>query len=222
MSQQTNRTSILKRIRRHAADLRTLGSRTVAVTWALAEDLVKLQGTFPAGKDGNAAFKATAATASGKGEATVTNLVRAVEIRDGLTAKQRASVAGWSYDMVLSLGTMAGEGEKVADVPARTATARRNSLISKVEKSGTRSPVEVRKLKRSVTGTSKRDRQTSAEATTKLANRMKDDVAKLIGKGHDPVSLAAGARLAREYQGDVASAILFLAVNAAKAAPVVK
>lgn len=198
------RKSLIARITRTGAELRKLGAATVDKTWSLAEDLVLLQGTFPQGKEGAAAFKATAATASGKGEQTIANLVRAVEVRNGLSAKQRDQIGGWSYDMVLSL---AGK-----DLSA----AQRTSLIGKVEKTGTRSPIEVRKIKRTVTGTKKRDRQTSAEQTTKLAEKIGADVAKLLGNGHDPMTLAAGARLAREYSGDIAAAILFVAANASK------
>lgn len=199
------RKALLARITRHGNALRTLGSKTVEVTWLMAQDLVLLQGTFPQGSDGASAFVAAASTASGKGEATVRNLVRAVEVRDSLTPKQREGIEGWSYDMVLSL----------ADKNLKP--AQRTSIIEKVQKAGTRSPIEVRKIKRTVAGGSKRTRKSNAEQTTALAEKIRKDVEKLLGKGHDPVSLAAGAQLAREYQGDVASAITFIAVNAAAA-----
>lgn len=205
-----NRTALIARVRKHGAALRTLGSKTVEVTWLLAEDLVLLQGTYPAGSEGAAAFTAAASTASGKGEATIRNLVRACEVREGLTAKQKGQVTGWSYDMILSLADR------------KMTAAQRTSVIARVEKSGTRSPIEVRKVKRTVVGGSKRNRQTSADATTKLAEKIRGDVEKLIGKGHDPVTLAAGCQLAREYSGDVASAVLFIAANVKQAAVVVK
>ena len=204
------RSALLKRISKTAKDLQGYASKTVALTWVLAEDLVALQGTYPAGKQGAAAFKAAAATASGKGEATIGNLVRAVEVRDALTAKQRQQVADWSYDMVLSLADRKMSGQQ------------RTALIQKVQKSGTRSPVEVRKIKRTVVGGTKRQRQTGAEATTKLAAKISEEVQKLLAHDHDPMSLAAGARLAREYQGDVAAAILFVAAQVTAASKVVK
>lgn len=201
-----NRNSILARIRKTGAALATLGSRTVALTWQLAEECVALRATFPQGSEGMAAFVASAATASGKGEATIRNLVRAVEIRDSLTQAQREKVAGWSYDMVLAL--------------AKGTASERTRTIQKVEKVGSRSPVEVRKVHRTSTGGTKRAGRSSAEQTSKLAEKVRAEVEKLLSNGHDPVSLAAGARLAREYTGDVASAILFVAANVRTAAKV--
>jgi hypothetical protein len=197
---------LLARITKTGAMLRTLAGKTVEVTWSLAEDLVLLQGTFPQGKDGAAAFVASASTASGKGEATIRNLVRAVEVRNALTTAQREKVQDWSYDMVLSLadGKLTG--------------SQKTALIGKVEKSATRSPIEVRKIKRDMVGGAKRNRKTSADATVALAAKVQTDVQKLIDHGHNPVALAAGAQLAREYTGDVAAAILFVAAQLAKTA----
>lgn len=209
MSQNETRKTLLARITKLGAELKVLAGQTVEKTWMLAQELVSLQATYPQGAEGAKAFYAAAATASGKGEATIRNLVRAVEVRENLTTAQRGKVGGWSYDMVLSLADKKMTG------------AQRTSLIGKVEKSGTRSPIEVRKLKREVVGTKKRERQSSAEATTKLAEKIREDVEKLLANGHDPVSIAAGCQLAREYSGDVAAAVLFVAANVKVPAKVV-
>lgn len=203
MSQQT-RNTIIGRIKTTAAELQKNTAKGIALTWNLASDFVALQGTYPAGKDGNAAFVAAAATASGKGEQTVKNLVRAYEVREGLSAAQRGGVSDWSPDMVLSLSD------------SKLSGSQRTAIIKKVQKDGTRSPIEVRKIKRTVAGGSKRTRQTSADATSKLGEKVREEVEKMLANGHDPMSLAAGARLAREYPGDVAAAILFVAANRSK------
>lgn len=208
MSQNGNRNSIINRIKQTAAKLSANTAQGISLTWQLAEEFVSLRSTFPAGKEGNAAFLSTASTASGKGEATVRNMVRAYEVREGLTAKQRESVASWPYDSVL---TLAGK-----DVTS----AKRTSIIGKVQKGGTTNTKDVRRIKSQVMGTVKRDRQTSAEATVKLAEKIGEDVGKLLDNGHDPMALAAGAELARNYSGDVRAAILFVAANRQTAAKV--
>lgn len=202
---KVNRTSIISKIKATAAALGKTEQQRNALTWQMAEQLVLLRGTFTAGQ--GKAFLATAATASGKGEASVRNMVRAVEVRDSLTSKQRQGISGWSYDAVLSL--------------ASPDSRQRTTIISKAAKQGTDAK-SVRKIKADVVGRQQRQRQTSAEATTKLAEKIKADVVKLLAHGHDPLALAAGARLARQYPGDVAAAITFVAVNAKSAEKVVK
>lgn len=204
-----NRKSLLARITKRQLRIRGAEQTRDRLTWEQAGDLVLLRGTFAAGQD--KAFRAAAATAARKSESWVDNLVKAYEARESLTPAQRKLVADWTYDMVLSL-----RGKDMT-------TAKRTSLITKVNKEGTRSPVEVRKHKRSIVGTTKRNRKGKAEQTTALAKSIGPAVAKLVKAKHSYVSLIAGAQLAQDNPGkDIAAALLFLSTQASAAAKVVK
>jgi hypothetical protein len=207
-----SRKQIIARVTRSAANLAKNAKQGVALRWVLAEDLLALRGTFAQGKSEGAAFLATAATAANIDESVVTNLVAAAEVRAGLTAKNRGRVESdsvlWPTDSVLCL--------KGVD------SAQAGRIIARAEKAGTTNTKSVRGYRREVLGTVKRQRQTGAEATTKLAAAISEQVQKLLKNGHDPMTLAAGANLAREHSGDVAAAILFVAAQVKAAEKVVK
>jgi hypothetical protein len=203
------RKALIARVTKHGAALRTLGKKTVEITWLLAEDLVQLQGTFPQGEEGKKAFKATAATASGKGESMIDNLVRAVAVRESLTDKQRERTAEWSYDSVL---VMAGKD---------MTSGNRTKLIDRAEKANTRNVKDLRTFKTAIVGKTSRNRQSQTDANVKLAKDLGDTFAKLA-KSHDVLALIAGAQLAQDHPGkDVAAALVFWNAQVTTAAPVV-
>jgi hypothetical protein len=170
--------------------------------WDLAAALVQYAGTYPATGDGRKAFTASAATLCHKSESWVRNLVNAYETREGLTKSQREKVQGWNTGKVLNLRNM----------DTRDAT----TLINRANKANA-DEVRMRAIKKAVVGGSSnpRNRANAAAQTAKLAENLREQYDKLIANGHDPSSLAAGARLAQENRGDVAAAILFLASNVA-------
>lgn len=201
------RMQLWKRIARTTAQIEDLGRKAGAKVWDRAEDLFATMQTYPAGSEGLAAFYAAAAAPENGGldQSVVKQAISAVEYRNGLSAKQREAVADWPLGKVITL--------KGKLTPAQTTKL--------IEQGHSLNEVNLRAAKRKVTGTKKRSRQTAAEQTTKLAEQIRSDVEKLISKQHDPVTLAAGAQLAREYSGDVAAAILFVAANVKQAESVV-
>lgn len=200
------RKQYLNRIARTSAQIADLGRKAESAVWDRAEAFYGLMGTFPAGKEGFAAFLASAATAAKCDESLVKQAVAVVEFRNSLTAKQREGITDWPLGKVLTLS-------------GKLTPKQRTTLIDKGQ---TLNEKDLRAAKRKLNGTTKRTRQTSAEATTKLAAEIESDVRKLIAKGHDALTLAAGARLQQDRTGDVAAAILFVAANAKIADPVVK
>lgn len=200
------RKSAIARVRRSATKVASNVKQGVALRWTLATDLVELRGTFKQGEE--KAFLATAATAAQLDESVVASLVKAHETRAGLTKAQQAKVQAWPTDSILPF-----RGMETADI---------TKVIAKAEKAGTTNTKVIRDLKRQVVGTAKRTRQTDAAKTTKLAEVIGDEVRKLLDNGHNPMTLAAGANLARKHGGDVGAAILFVAANAKAATPVVK
>lgn len=201
------RMNLWKRIARTTAQIEDLGRKAQGKVWQRAEDLYAAMQTYPAGTEGYAAFLAAAAAPENGGiaEAVVKQAISAVEFRNGLTAKQREAVADWPLGKVITL-------------KGKLTTGQTTKLI---EQGQTLNEKDLRTAKRKLSGTTKRSRQTAAEQTTKLAEQIREAVEKLLAKDHDPVTLAAGAQLAREYSGDVAAAILFVATNVKQADSVV-
>lgn len=196
-----NRQTIIARVKDSAGKLAANVKAGVALRWTLAEDLFELRGTFAQGKDEAAAFLATATTASKLDESVVKNLVRAIEVRDGLTEKTRAQViaAGMPTDSVLPFaGLTAPQARK---------------LVEKAEKAGTTNTKTIRKLKAEIVGTPQRNRQTAPEATAKFVVEIREAVEVLL-KDHKVESLLAGIELRNSHpNGDLSAAVLFVAQN---------
>src|SRR5262249_30066507 len=110
------------------------------------------------------------------------------------------------------------EREAVASFPVssmlvfRATTPAQRTAILKAANGSTNTKT-LRSIKAKVVGKKQRRRTSSAEATQKLAQLIGPKVVRAILNGHDPWSLAAGARFAQDTPGEVASAILFLANN---------
>lgn len=205
-----NRNSLITKIKATQAKINTKSTEVQRLTWTLAEQFTALKATYQAGQE--KAFLSTAATATGRTEDSVRNLVAAFEIRQGLSAKNAPRVAEWPYDSVLALrpGKNCGNAEQ-------------GRIITKAEKAGTTNTKSIRKFRAEVVKPTHRDRQSAAEATTKLAETIRKDVERLFKNGHDPLAIVAGIELANTYSSQyLASAVRFLAVNARMPAKVVK
>jgi hypothetical protein len=173
-------------------------SKASVLRWTMAEKLVGLRGTFEVGQE--KAFLATAATAAERSEDVVRDLVKAYEVRETLTPAHREQTADWPTDTVL-------RGLRGLD------TAKRTKVIAKATAAGTSNVKTVTGIRKDVTGTKTRTRQTSNETLAKLVKLVGPKLVKAIMNGHDPITLAAGARLAQDNPGDISSAILFVAKN---------
>lgn len=211
MSQNENkneRQNILQRLTIAGAALAQNAVERVALTWAAAEIAVELRETFGNSSEERKAFRATAATAAKVSESQIDLWTAAVDTRETLTTKQAENTATWNVDSVRLMSNMS-QGE-------------RTSLIGSAKKEGTQNVKVLREIKNKMNGKTpnKRNTKDSAAKTAKLAERMQDDVQKLLDNGHEPTSLAAGAELARKYQGDVGSAIIFVAAQVRAAAEI--
>jgi hypothetical protein len=110
-------------------------------------------------------------------------------------------VAAWNVDAVRVLAGMS--------------TGERTTLIGKAAKQDTRNVKVLRELKNAMAGKTPAKRVTPGEAAknAKLAERMAEDVRRLLKNGHDPIALMAGAELARKFSGNVAAAITIVATT---------
>lgn len=189
------RNTALKNVARLGTELAGVKAKGVLVTWQLADAIVILFSTFGEKPEHRKAAKAAAATAANVTEGFVENLVRAHKVRGELTPVQRKDAAAWGVDAMLVL--------------SGCDTRKRTSIISKAAKAGTTNVKVIRGYK----GKGKaRSGRSTADQTKALAKLVGKDVEKLLRNGHDPVALAAGARLAQAHSGkDVASAIVLVA-----------
>lgn len=220
-----NRQDAIQHVSQLALEVRKSETETISKTWDLAYGLRdELLATFDAGRDHYRSFLATAATATKRTEGQVDNMVRATNIRDGLSKAQLSKVASWPYDSILVLAVSDKQAESASKVAGRkmSVSATRTAIISKAK--GSSNTKTVRTAKRDVIGATKRTRSTSADATTKLAEQLREKYQQLTnedGDNYDPMALIAGAQLAIEHGDGTADALLFLATNTTVAASAV-
>lgn len=208
------RTSIIGKLKKNATKTDRNQKQGNLLTWERAELFVALQGTFAQGKGEHAAFLATAATAARCDESSVTEGVKAIEVRDGLSKANRDKVvaAGWSVSAVK-------DGLSGAD------TRQAARIIALAEKynggKGTTNTKVIRDLKKKVIVPTPR---ATENRLAKLIESLKEDYDRLLASYGPEGMLAviAGAQLAQDNQGkQVAQALTMLANTAAPAATVV-
>lgn len=189
-----------------AAAVADITRRGKAATWDLCFAAAALRADYPDTKEGREAFYVAAMTAvPGLERQSIRNYADAADVWDGLTDAQRVKMTDsdgsilWPYDSVLALkaGT---KGE-------------RTRIIGKAQKEGTTNTKRVRAIARDVRGTTKQGRKPSADVTITLAELLREKVDQLVADGHSLLTLIAGAQLAQDHEGDVATALLFIAAN---------
>jgi hypothetical protein len=202
---RAERTQILARLKESVAELAGLGRQTAEVTWRIATDLLALRETYPAGKEGQAAFVATATKATGYDESSIRSMVAAAEVRAALKGQAASDTADWTVHVMRAVFP--------SEKGLRTLKpAERSEIIRAVNREGAfKSEKAARAVRRAVLGEPVGGRKSTAKKTETLAKKLRKRVSELISNGHDPLDLATGARLAEEYGPGTADAILAIA-----------